>query len=95
MARFPYYRQNIAALGRLLAEARLDPEVRRRLSENPKRELQRLGLPQNVTELISFQVVDDTDNRSVALPYKLNERRLAERDPAYLSSIASGFARAN
>lgn len=95
MARFPYYRHNVAALGRLLADARVDQCVRNRLLENPKRELQRVGLPESVTELIAFKIVDDLENDTVALPYKLNQRRLDEQDPAYLGSIASSFTRAN
>ncbi len=95
MARFPYYGRNVAALGKLLADARLDSEVRRRLLEDPKSELRRVGLPESVTELISFTVVDDTANSAVALPYKLNQRKLEAKDPAYLGSLASGFSRAN
>jgi len=95
MARFPHYGRNAAALGRLLADARLDPSVRNRLLENPKRELAKIGLPESVTELISFKVIDDTQNEAVTLPFRLNQRRLDEGDATYLGSIAAGFSRAN
>ncbi|GAB4576823.1 MAG: hypothetical protein Tsb0019_02370 [Roseibium sp.] len=95
MARFPYYGRNIAALGRLLAEARLDENLRARLLSDPKKELRRIGLPANVTELMDFKTVDDTRDKAVALPFKLNEKRLAGGDEDYLVSLASSFTRAN
>lgn len=93
MARFPYYKQNIVALGRLLAEARSNPSVRKALMENPERELARIGLPESVTKLISFKIVDTPDEKSVALPFKLNDKLVRQGDEAYLTSIANSFSR--
>ncbi len=92
MARFPYYRNNIAALGRLLAEARLNPKALAALKQDPAGELARIGLPENVTRLISFKVIDTPDKKSVALPFKLDARLLESRNAAYLTSIANSFS---
>jgi len=89
MARFPYYRENIRALGRLLAEASLDPELRKRLEEDPKSELRRIGLPEETTALFDFKVISEQSGRPFAvLPFRLNQKRLDRHDPDYLARVA-------
>ena len=95
MARFPYKKENIAALGKLLAKARVDPTVRAALKKDPEGELAKIGLPGNVTSLMNFKIVDDPDNLTVAVPYKLNSDLVREADPAYLSSIGRNFLQAH
>ncbi len=92
MARFPHYRKNIVALGRLLAQARLDPRLREALKNSPEQELARIGLPENVTRLITFRIIDSPDQRSVALPFKLDDKLLRDGNAAYLTSIANSFS---
>ncbi|WP_422376208.1 hypothetical protein [Roseibium sp.] len=91
MARFPYYRRNIVALGRLLAEARVDPEKRAALKNAPQQILSDLGLPEHVTKLISFEVVDGASSDVVALPYRLNEKRVSQGNREYLSGLGAMF----
>lgn len=95
MARFPYKKENIAALGRLLAEARLNADVRNALKQAPEKELAKIGLPENVTSLMNFTIVDQPDELTVAVPYKLNSDLVGQADPAYLSSIGRNFLQLN
>ncbi|GAA0781573.1 hypothetical protein E1180_21105 [Roseibium denhamense] len=95
MARFPFYRQNIQALGRLIAEARLDENKRKALIDNPKKYLAEIGLPEKTTELMSFAVIDDPDRKSVALPYKLDTELVRSDDSSYLGSLGAQFQRAH
>lgn len=89
MARFPYYKHNIQALGRLLAEAAANPAVRKRLEENPRAELRRIGLPEEATELFHFKIVSEEADKPVAvLPFQLNQERLNRHDPEYLAQVA-------
>jgi|GEM_PF-2397971 len=92
MARFPYYKRNIAALGKLLADARLDPAIRAELSKNPNKLLAEIGLPDNVTQLVEFEVVDPADENAVVLPYRLNQERLDRKDPEYLTQLSNLFS---
>lgn len=93
MARFPYYQRNVVALGRLLADARLDPRKFERLKNDPNAALTELGLPDRVTSLIEFEVIDGGQDNPVALPYRLNQQRLQENNENYLRSVASIFSR--
>lgn len=92
MARFPYYKRNVAALGKLIAQARVDPQVRRCLEQDPISALRKAGLPENVLQLMSFEVVDAKTENAVALPYRLNQKRLDAKDPTYLRSLAHQFS---
>lgn len=92
MARFPYYRHNIAALGKLLANARVDEHYRKRLKNDPTAELRKIGLPENVLHLMAFEIVDSDAKKVTVLPYKLNQPRLDKKDPAYLSQLAQQFS---
>lgn len=89
MARFPYYKENIQALGRLLAEASLDPTLRKRLETDPVSELRRIGLPEETTALFNFKVVSEQVGKPFAvLPFRLNQQRLDRQDPDYLARVA-------
>ncbi len=89
MARFPYYKENIRELGRLLAEASVDPELCKRLESDPKSELQRIGLPEETIALFNFKVLSERVGRPVAvLPFRLNQQRLDRQDPDYLARVA-------
>ena len=89
MARFPYYKENIRALGRLLAEAARDPKLKKRLEDDPKSELRRIGLPEETTALFNFKVVTEQEGRSLAvLPFRLNQQRLDRHDPDYLALVS-------
>ncbi len=92
MARFPYYKRNIAALGKLLAQARLDPKLRERLANDPNSLLAEIGLPENVTQLLEFEVVDSPDRNITVLPYKLDQERLDRADSTYLTQLSAMFA---
>ncbi|WP_029065696.1 hypothetical protein [Labrenzia sp. DG1229] len=92
MARFPYFQRNVAALGRLLAHARLDPAKFEKLKSNPQMALAELGLPGQVTSLMEFAVIDGEYNNSIALPYRLNQERLREYNKEYLLSLATTFS---
>ncbi|MCR9057306.1 MAG: hypothetical protein NXI02_08230 [Rhodobacteraceae bacterium] len=92
MARFPYFQRNVAALGRLLAHARLDPAKFDKLKTDPQLALAELGLPSQVTSLMEFAVIDDEDNNSIALPFRLNQERLREYNRDYLLSLATTFS---
>jgi hypothetical protein len=89
MARFPYYKKNVRALGELLARAAIDAEVREALKANPKKVLSDIGLPDQATELIDFLVVEHKPGeKAVSLPFRLNQLKLNQRNPEYLSGIA-------
>ncbi len=89
MARFPYYKENIRELGRLLAEASQDPDLRKRLETDPKSELRRIGLPEETMALFNFKVLSERAGQPVAvLPFRLNQQRLDRHDPDYLARVA-------
>ncbi len=89
MARFPYHEENVVALGRLLAEAAIDPARKKRLMDDPATELQRIGLPNETTALFNFKVVaEEPSIPHAVLPYRLNQEKLAHSDPSYLTTIA-------
>lgn len=95
MARFPYHKSNIKALGRLLAQAAVDETVRTELEKDPKRVLEQLGLPKVTTDLLTFQVVSESkDRKTVALPFKLNKDKLTRKDPNYLAELSDLFPKA-
>ena len=94
MARFPYYKSNVAALGKLLAEAKLDPEKRRRLQNDPSGELRKIGLPEQTTALFNFEVVEeDPDAKCVTIPFRLNSNKLDQNDPGYLEAVGTMLSR--
>lgn len=89
MARFPYHKENIRELGRLLAEASIDPKLRKRLETDPKSELRRIGLPDETMALFNFKVVSEQAGHPFAvLPFRLNQQRLDQHDPDYLARVA-------
>ncbi|WP_289034020.1 hypothetical protein [uncultured Roseibium sp.] len=90
MPRFPAYEKNIVALGKLLAEASVNPELKQKLIDDPAAELRRIGLPEKTAALFNFKVVqeDDHEKPPVVLPYRLNEERLASGEEQYLSQLA-------
>lgn len=90
MARFPATEKNIISLGKLLAEAATNPQLRKKLAENPQEELRRIGLPERTVELLNFKVVVEKEDEppTIVLPFKLNDQRLLSRDPEYLTQLA-------
>lgn len=95
MARFPAYQKNILELGKLLARAATDPEAQQRLKDDPAGELRRAGLPEATVSLFNFKVaVTKTGEKEpVVIPWRLNQEKLAKRDPEYLSSLADSLLR--
>ncbi len=90
MARFPYYRSNIKALGKLLAQAALDEDLRIALQKDPGKFLAELGLPRQTTELMQFTVVDEKEHRkAAAVPFRLNDDKLKAADETYLEGLAT------
>lgn len=88
MARFPHYEKNAVALGRLLANAALDPALKAALKADPKSVLRDIGLPDLAVELFEFQIVDARDYTStITLPYRLNAEKVAKADEQYLSQL--------
>ncbi|WP_298966083.1 hypothetical protein [uncultured Roseibium sp.] len=88
MARFPHYKRNAKALGELLAKASLDPTLKKKLFENPNKMLSEIGLPAQATELLNFKVVEGkADLPTIALPFRLNSKKLAQSNPQYLSDL--------
>jgi len=93
MARFPYYRHNVKDLGRLIAQASQDASFRATLENDPATALTKIGLPQQTVELLKFKVVDEkTVPNAVALPFRLNQTKVENKDEAYLQSLGKSFA---
>ncbi|MTI46084.1 hypothetical protein JM93_00269 [Roseibium hamelinense] len=88
MARFPYRKDKVADLGRLLAQAAVDEQTRSRLQDDPKAALNGI-LPGVTKDLFSFEVVSEADQKIAVLPYRLNKTKLANQDPEYLASVAA------
>ncbi|EFO33874.1 hypothetical protein TRICHSKD4_0993 [Roseibium sp. TrichSKD4] len=89
MARFPYHKSKVSALGRLLAKAATDPAFKAELMQNPQEVLKKAALPDVTLQLFNFNVVDGAQNTPmIALPYRLNEQKVAECDPEYLAGVA-------
>ena len=95
MARFPHYKKNIVQLGKVIARARVDAQFRQKLIDNPARELAVVGLPESVQHLIAFKVIDAAKDNVIALPFRLNQKKLDDKDPEYLSAIAREFSTIN
>ena len=92
MARFPYYKKNVTALGKLLAHAATNKGTLARLKKDPSSCLAEIGFPQQTTTLIDFQIVEQSqDLKAVALPYKLNAEKLRRKDKDYLCRLSSLF----
>ncbi|MCX2722903.1 hypothetical protein [Roseibium salinum] len=90
MARFPYYAKNVSALGRLLATASLNPELAEQLRNDPKSVLRSAGLPPQATELLRFKVVEQMPGaKCIALPFRLNERKLQSSNREYLTALSN------
>ncbi len=88
MARFPYHMKNVRELGRLLAEAAVDPEKKKALRDNPNEELRKIGLPEQTVSLFNFNVVEEQSGRkAVTIPYRVNADRIRHSDPAYLKIL--------
>lgn len=88
MARFPHYQKNAAALGRLLANAAVDPNLKAALKADPKTVLKKIGLPDVAVELFEFRIVDASDYTStITLPFRLNAEKVAKADAQYLSQL--------
>ncbi|GGB44462.1 hypothetical protein GCM10011316_15600 [Roseibium aquae] len=93
MARFPYYQNNVKDLGRLLAQASVDPEFYSMLHADPQAALAEIGLPEETVALISFKIVKaETDARSITLPYRVDKTKIRGRDLAYLSDISKALS---
>lgn len=93
MARFPYYEKNVGALGRLIAQASVDNDLLARLKKDPISYLTDIGLPEQTTQLIRFEVVEKRNNpKAVAIPYRLNAEKLHQADTTYLSGLSNMFA---
>lgn len=89
MPRFPNCQPHVQAIGKLLAQAALDPEVKKRLCTTPAAELRRIGLPEQAVALFQFKVVSESVSKpTIVLPYRLNTERLERHDPDYLAKIA-------
>ncbi|CTQ53859.1 hypothetical protein LP7551_02388 [Roseibium album] len=92
MARFPYYQRNVKELGRLLANAALDQELRKSLGNNPSDYLSKIGLPKKSIELLTFKVVDQNCcPNAVALPFRLSDEKLENGNTAYLQRLSTPF----
>ena len=92
MARFPYHEKNVRALGELLAKAALDENLKDSLQKDPTKFLVKIGLPDQTTSLIDFEVVDQkNDPKAVALPYRLNDLKLSSSNPTYLTNLSQMF----
>jgi hypothetical protein len=93
MARFPYHKKNVKALGELLAKAALDERLKTSLQKDPAKFLVKIGLPEQTTSLIDFEVVDQKNEpKAVALPYRLNDHKLSNSNRAYLSDLSQMFS---
>lgn len=93
MARFPHYKSNAKALGKLIAAAATDPALQDSFRKDPKSFLEKIGLPKQTTELMRFSVVceADTHQKAVALPYRLNADKLERKDADYLGELSNLF----
>ncbi|MEO9528656.1 hypothetical protein [Roseibium sp.] len=93
MARFPYYKSNMKDLGKLIAKAALDEDLRETFAKDPSALLEEIGLPQQSTKLLTFKVVDQKSvPNAVALPYRLNQKKLSNGDESYLSELSRAFS---
>lgn len=91
MARFPMPASKVAALGRILAEAAVNPAQRQALIDDPKTVLAAAGLPAELTSLFDFKVVCDSENaRHIVLPFRYNTDKVRHGDNGYLSEIGKG-----
>lgn len=94
MARFPHYKRNVKALGKLIATVATDENLQESFRENPKLFLERIGLPPQTTELLNFSVVSESNaQKAVTVPFRLNAEKLASGDSSYLSELANLFPR--
>lgn len=89
MPRFPNCQTHAMSIGKLLAEAALDPELKKRLHSDPATELRRIGLPEQTVALFQFKIVSESGSKpAIVLPYRLNTERLERHDPDYLAKVA-------
>ncbi|WP_420332215.1 hypothetical protein [Roseibium sp.] len=92
MARFPHYKRNVKALGKLIAKVATNEALMQSFRKDPKPFLEKLGLPEQTTELLSFRVVSECGTRkAITIPYRLNSEKLARRDPDYLAGLSNLF----
>ncbi|MET1415474.1 hypothetical protein ABVF61_24595 [Roseibium sp. HPY-6] len=93
MARFPYHQHNIKSLGKLIAKAAEDKNFLSEFRNNPAKTLASINLPQQTVDLIEFKIVDRSKfPRAVAVPFKLNDKKIQDGNPEYLSSLTQTFA---
>ncbi|TYC65900.1 hypothetical protein FMN63_26465 [Stappia sp. BW2] len=93
MARFPYYQRNVKELGRLIAKAATDELFRRELERDPEGALSQIGLPKETVALMRFKIVDQKSNpNAVALPFRLNDKKLESSNEAYLKGLSATFS---
>ncbi|MEL7528362.1 MAG: hypothetical protein AAFN16_21495 [Pseudomonadota bacterium] len=94
MARFPHYKRNVKALGKLIAAVATDETLQKSFRENPKLFLEKIGLPPETTELLNFKVVAEAGTqKAVTIPFRLNPEKLARNDPGYLTDLSNLFPR--
>ncbi|MEE4013903.1 hypothetical protein V1T76_17680 [Roseibium sp. FZY0029] len=93
MARFPYYQRNVKELGKLIARAATDEQFRSELERDPAGVMSELGLPKETVALMRFKIVDQKSNpNAVALPFRLNNKKLESSDKEYLKGLSTTFA---
>lgn len=89
MPRFPNCQSHAKAIGKLLAQAALDPEMKKRFHRDPATELRRIGLPEQTVALFQFKIVSESGSKpAIVLPYRLNNERLERHDADYLAQVA-------
>ena len=92
MARFPYYQRNVKELGKLIARAATDEQFRGELERDPAGVMSELGLPKETVALMRFKIVDQKSNpNAVALPFRLNDKKLESSDKEYLKGLSTTF----
>ncbi|WP_417709475.1 hypothetical protein [Roseibium aggregatum] len=93
MARFPYYQRNVKDLGRLIARAATDEHFRRELERDPAGAMSKIGLPKETVALLRFKIVDQKSNpNAVALPFRLNDKKLESSNEEYLKGLSATFS---
>jgi hypothetical protein len=93
MARFPYYQRNVKDLGKIIARAATDAHFRCELERDPVGTLSKIGLPQETVALMRFKIVDQKSNpNAVALPFRLNEKKLETSNEEYLKGLSGTFS---
>ncbi|MTH96251.1 hypothetical protein [Roseibium sp. RKSG952] len=88
MARFPFFKNNVRALGKILAQASIDDVFAEHFASSPNKILKDAGLPEQTTSLFNIVIAkNDLAKRKVILPYKLNTKKLSELDHEYTTRV--------